>query len=263
MIFLSHQTKDKEFVRQFAIKLAEKFGKERIFYDEWNIRPGDSIPGEMSKGLENMTHFFYFLTENSLQSVMVEAEWHVAFMKQAKDKNIKFVVVRADDVNPPALLEPLRFIDLYMQGEDVALEEIISSVTGEFDDFKHEKFNNRIAYSHVVSESTIHFYVTAKRFYIPNAPFILATDCKEYEATFEPGWPCMNANDFLIDMFRDGETNGFLLDVQTGIRPKNYLKLIFTKNKDFVTIKGLYHLKTQTQLEPFEIVQINSESELP
>lgn len=43
MIFLSHNSKDKRIVEPFANKLAEVFGREKVFYDSWSIQPGDGI----------------------------------------------------------------------------------------------------------------------------------------------------------------------------------------------------------------------------
>lgn len=264
MIFLSHQHKDKEFVRFLAVKLAKIFGKEKIFYDDWSIRPGESIPGEMSKGLESVSHFFYFLTKNSIKSVMVEREWHSAFIKSVKDSNVKFVVVRADDVDPPALLESSKYIDLYMNGLDLTLDEMKEVISGEYnDDLIESTFHNHIAYYQDVSNKEIIFYVTAKRFFIPNAPFLLAAECDNGVCSFEPGWPCINAKKFIPDVMYDGKTNGFVLDVQTGIRPGNYLKLIFRKRIQLVTIRGLFHAKTNEEIIPFELKRINSEKELP
>ena len=41
MIFLSHNYKDKPLIREIAQNLEKVFGREKVFYDEWSIQPGD------------------------------------------------------------------------------------------------------------------------------------------------------------------------------------------------------------------------------
>ena len=48
-VFLSHSAKDKPVVRDVAERL-KKDGL-RVWFDEWEIRPGDSIPAKIEEGL--------------------------------------------------------------------------------------------------------------------------------------------------------------------------------------------------------------------
>ncbi len=50
-VFLSHSAKDKATVRPIAERL-RKDGL-RVWFDEWEIKPGDSIPAKIEHGLEN------------------------------------------------------------------------------------------------------------------------------------------------------------------------------------------------------------------
>lgn len=75
MIFISHNKKDKPVVEPIAIKLAEIFGQDNIFYDSWSIQPGDGIIDKMNEGLSKCKFFFYFVSANSLNSSMVKMEW--------------------------------------------------------------------------------------------------------------------------------------------------------------------------------------------
>ena len=49
-LFLSHSAKDKAVVRP----LAERLRKDgvQVWFDEWEIKPGDSIPAKIEEGLE-------------------------------------------------------------------------------------------------------------------------------------------------------------------------------------------------------------------
>jgi len=50
-VFLSHSSKDKPVVRAVAERL--RSDGLRVWLDEWEIRPGDSIPAKLEEGLEH------------------------------------------------------------------------------------------------------------------------------------------------------------------------------------------------------------------
>lgn len=84
MIFISHNHADKPFVEHIAVKLAGAFGQDNVFYDSWSIQPGDGIIDRMSEALGKCTHFFFFVTANSLKSKMVSLEWQNAVLLSTK-----------------------------------------------------------------------------------------------------------------------------------------------------------------------------------
>ena len=49
-VFLSHSDKDKEVVREVATRLRQD--GLRVWFDEWVLKPGDSIPANVNEGLE-------------------------------------------------------------------------------------------------------------------------------------------------------------------------------------------------------------------
>lgn len=62
MIFHSHNFKD-----------GDIFGQENVFYDSWSIQPGDGIIDKMNDGLTQCKLFFFFVSNNSLNSEMVKS----------------------------------------------------------------------------------------------------------------------------------------------------------------------------------------------
>ena len=50
-VFLSHSSKDKAVVRAVAERL--RADGLRVWFDEWELRPGDSIPAKVEEGLEH------------------------------------------------------------------------------------------------------------------------------------------------------------------------------------------------------------------
>ena len=129
MIFLSHNSKDKVIVEPFANKLAEVFGRDKVFYDSWSIQPGDGIIDRMESGLTEAKYFFFFVSENSLQSGMVKLEWQNAIMKATNGK-VKFIPIRLDKSVMPTLLTQTLYLDVYQNGFDIVLRQMIDVING-------------------------------------------------------------------------------------------------------------------------------------
>ena len=85
-IFLSHNYNDKPLVEAVALRLANIFGQDQVFYDSWSIKPGDGIIDQMNKGLEAPEFVFFFVSSNSLKSDMVKLEWQNALYSATKGK---------------------------------------------------------------------------------------------------------------------------------------------------------------------------------
>lgn len=131
MIFISYNHLDQSLVDMIARRLEIEFGRDNIFYDKWSIRPGESIIDEMNKGLEKYSAFFFMLSSNSLKSEMVKKEWQAALMRKVNNQQLKFIPVRIDDSNPPAILADQLYIDLYGEGLDSAIAKMKNVVNNE------------------------------------------------------------------------------------------------------------------------------------
>ena len=110
--FLSHNWKDKDVIEPIAVRLKEVYGEENIFYDSWSIKPGENIIGKMNEGIEKCKYFFFFISNNSLNSSMVNLEWQSALFKSAKE-GIKFIPIKIDNCYPPQILISTVYIDMY------------------------------------------------------------------------------------------------------------------------------------------------------
>jgi hypothetical protein len=129
MIFISHSKPDKPFVSPIANKLAEVFGKDNVFYDEWSIQPGDGIINKMNEGLAKCKYFFLFVSKKSLQSKIFEFEWQTALYKATKSE-IKVIPVKLDDCLMPDILLQTLYIDFNNIGFDNALRQIVEVASG-------------------------------------------------------------------------------------------------------------------------------------
>lgn len=174
MIFLSHNSKDKPVVDQFAIRLSEKYGKEEVFYDSWSIKPGDSIIGTMDFGLSRTDTFVLFVSENSLRSGMVTMEWQTALTERAGG-NMTLIPVRMDESEMPMLLSQIKYIDLYTNGLEVALRQLDDVLENE-DSFLPHEFHNLEAQVRRTGADEIDVTVRATAFQEPISRFFIAFD---------------------------------------------------------------------------------------
>ena len=155
MIFLSHNYNDKPIVEQIAIRLKAVYGQDNVFYDSWSIQPGDGIIDKMEEGLSNCKFFFYFVSQYSLKSKMVKLEWQNAFFKAAQN-TIKFVPIRMDASIMPSLLMQSLYIDLYSNGLDVAVRQMIDVINGT-NTYRNttSQFSNLVAYKYMEGDKMI------------------------------------------------------------------------------------------------------------
>jgi len=65
-VFLSHSAKDKDTVRELAQRL--KDDGLRVWFDEWEIKPGDSIPVKIEEGLEHSRVLVLCMSANAFGS---------------------------------------------------------------------------------------------------------------------------------------------------------------------------------------------------
>lgn len=108
-IFLSHNSSDKEYVRKLAAAVAVTGA--HVWFDEWVIRPGDSIPGAVDQGLTGFSTFALVWSEAASKSRWVKTEMEAAVTRWIRDDRIKLVPVLLDKTPLPALLASVRYIN--------------------------------------------------------------------------------------------------------------------------------------------------------
>jgi len=103
VVFLCHASEDKLLARRIAEGLVEA-GID-IFFDEWEIRSGDSLRQKIDHGLEGCTHFVALLTPNSQHKSWVNAEMDAGFVRKV-DGVSRFIPLRYElevSMLPPLL----------------------------------------------------------------------------------------------------------------------------------------------------------------
>jgi hypothetical protein len=92
-VYLAHASEDKPIVRPIAEYLMQH-GVE-VWFDEWEIEPGDSLRQKMEEGLGAMTHFVVVLTAKSIAKPWVAKEIDVGMVRQVGGES-RFVPIMID-----------------------------------------------------------------------------------------------------------------------------------------------------------------------
>ena len=245
MIFLSHAHADKPVVEPVAIRLREIFGEERVFYDSWSIRPGDGIIEKMNEGLTAPDFVFFFVSEQSISSSMVKIEWQNALFKASRGTT-KVVPVRVDGAAMPAVLSQNLYIDMYAQGIEVAIQQIVNLLQGN-NSFtpQHGSFSNLTWRTTALSNGPgVEVVVTASHLFEPLADVKILTDNTDLEVKIDPSSNWVGGFESNLTVGNGARTNGFRFApmVGGGISPKNPLRirLLQLGNKP-VQVRGVAH----------------------
>ncbi|GEM_PF-1171531 len=116
-IFISHRSSDKPWVRALARRLEgiDIGGRNiRVWLDEAEIRPGQSIPGEINRGLETSRFIALVLTPDyfSSESGWTDAEWQAALFQDPAGREARVISLLVRDCPYiPVLLRHLDMID--------------------------------------------------------------------------------------------------------------------------------------------------------
>jgi hypothetical protein len=257
MIFISHNHADKPLVEHIAVRLAAAFWQGNVFYDSWSIQPGDGIIDRMSEALGKCTHFFFFVSANSLKSRMVSLEWQNALLRATKGQ-CKLVPVRCDASEMPPIMIQSLYIDLYSVGADAAIAQIADVVNG-ISTFKgpNQPLSNLVF---VATGSTTELVVTikTKHYLEPIGSVLILIENGQDEFTAKPinEDPYKGGFNPSVQLDTGEPVNGFLVTVFRGITPSMPLRvqLNSTTGKPLV-FRGVLHQKTHDRWEGVPVEQ--------
>lgn len=252
MIFLSHNWKDKDVVEPIAVRLKEVYGEENVFYDSWSIKPGENIIGKMNEGIENCKYFFFFISNNSLNSSMVDLEWQSALFKSAKD-GIKFIPIKIDNCYPPQILISTVYIDMYSYGIENSLRDMFD-IINETDSKSYNKvFNNLICKVKKIENHKFEISIEAMKLIEPNSGF---------------GFSFRNPlSDIVINVTSDMMTQNSEGTIQFGnikcsritrvLTPEfPYQAIISSKSNSEILDFNVWHQVSKDRIVPIKIIEI-------
>ena len=94
-VFLSHNAKDKAVVRAVAERLRQDGLK--VWFDEWEIKPGDSIPAKIEEGLEHSRVLVLCMSANAFGSDWAQLEAGTFRFRDPLSQDRRFIPLRLDD----------------------------------------------------------------------------------------------------------------------------------------------------------------------
>src|SRR5262245_52660590 len=108
-VFLSHSSRDKADVRAVADRL-KKDGL-KVWFDEWVLKPGDSIPSRIEEGLEHSRVLVLFMSANAFGSEWATLESYTFRFKDPLNKERRFIPLRLDEAPIKGSLAQFLYID--------------------------------------------------------------------------------------------------------------------------------------------------------
>lgn len=102
MYFISHNKKQKPLARLLATTLAAN--GQSVWFDEWNLKPGDSLIGGIENGLAEARVFAIIWSKDSAASNWVGTELRAYLRRRVDDNTLRIIPIMVDDTPLPALL---------------------------------------------------------------------------------------------------------------------------------------------------------------
>ena len=124
-VFISHNKADKEMARLFAIALVEQ-GVD-VWFDEWQIKPGDSIMGGIEHGISDCDVFVLVWSSSASQSNWVGTELRAYLRRRVDNDSLRIIPVMADETPLPSLVADYKG---FVLTPSIKLEQIASEITG-------------------------------------------------------------------------------------------------------------------------------------
>lgn len=127
-IFLSHNHKDKEFVRRLARDL-DCHGI-RVWLDEAELKIGDSLIEKIRDGIDGVDYVAVILSENSVQSRWVQKEIDVAMTLEIGGKDINVLPLMLERCELPGFLLGKFYADFTSEDKYLSSFELLINTMG-------------------------------------------------------------------------------------------------------------------------------------
>jgi len=124
-VFLSHSSKDKPIVRRLAERL--RGDGLKVWLDEWEIRPGDSIPHKIDAGLVRSAVLVLCMSRHSFGSDWAALEYQTFRFRDPLNRELRFIPLRLDETEPRPSLRQFAYIDWRGDGSAEAYARLLSA----------------------------------------------------------------------------------------------------------------------------------------
>lgn len=123
-VFLSHNSKDKPFVRKLADSL--RSAGHVVWIDEAEINIGDSLVEKIREGLDKVDYVAAILSGNSITSTWVQRELDISSNREIAEKRVILLPLMLQHVELPGFLMGKRYGDFTNEESyDNSLDEVL------------------------------------------------------------------------------------------------------------------------------------------
>ena len=129
-VFLSHNSKDKARVKALAERLSAM--GLRVWFDDWNIKPGDDIYLAIERGLEAARKVVLCLSPAAVGSDWTGLERSTVLFRDPTNAGRRFVPLLLADCTLPDTLRRYKYVD-FRQDTAAAFEELLTACRREGD----------------------------------------------------------------------------------------------------------------------------------
>jgi WD40 repeat protein/RNase P subunit RPR2 len=123
-VFLSYNSKDKPRVRRLAERLKE--AGLRVWFDDWNIGPGEIISLKVDQGLEQSRVLVLCISPNALSSGWVALERSTAIHRDPSNEGRRFIPLLLTDADLPDTLRRYKYVD-FRKDTELAFAELLKA----------------------------------------------------------------------------------------------------------------------------------------
>jgi hypothetical protein len=135
-VFLSHSHEDQIYTDKIAIAL--KQAGHNVWYDNWDLNPGDNIITKIDEGLKSADVLILVVSDNSLNSEWVKKEFSAIAFSEISKGSRRIIPVLIDKSSVPSYLASYLYIDFTTDFEQ-GLKELINALS---EDKKEEREKN-------------------------------------------------------------------------------------------------------------------------
>lgn len=116
-VFISYSSMDKAAVRELAKRL--KADGLQVWFDEWEIHPGDMIGLKIEQGLECSRTLVLVMSNTAFASEWVTLERHTTLFRDPTNARRRFVPLRLDDAEiKSAMLNQFAYVDWRQKSDE-------------------------------------------------------------------------------------------------------------------------------------------------
>ena len=124
-VFLSHSAQDKVVVRSLAERLRDE--GLRVWFDDWELKPGDSIPAKIEAGLEHSRVLVFCMSAQAFGSDWAQLESGTFRFRDPLNQQRRFIPLRLDDAPIRGSLAQFLYVDWRAEDRQAEYAKLLES----------------------------------------------------------------------------------------------------------------------------------------